>query len=145
MKNIIDDNFYSLKKLTLYIKSIKNNFSEEVEKVLREAKFLASLDHPNIIRYFNAWLEVKHLSDNAGKGIKTKRLPLENVKQAQFLEINNNNNEDEDIMFEPCFLECENDEDEFELQIDFDDDEENSELPNMQKSSSLNIQDLKNQ
>ena len=63
MKNIIDDNFYSIKKLTLYINSIKNNFSEEIDKVLREAKFLANLDHPNIIRYFNAWLEVKLKKD----------------------------------------------------------------------------------
>ncbi|XP_077291029.1 pancreatic eIF-2alpha kinase [Arctopsyche grandis] len=50
-KNKIDDCNYAVKRITL------PNQSERREKVLREVRALAKLEHNNIVRYFNAWLE----------------------------------------------------------------------------------------
>eukprot|EP01127_Copromyxa_protea_P006669 TRINITY_DN16670_c0_g1_i1.p1 TRINITY_DN16670_c0_g1~~TRINITY_DN16670_c0_g1_i1.p1 ORF type:complete len:610 (-),score=88.89 TRINITY_DN16670_c0_g1_i1:41-1870(-) len=33
---------------------------EEVDKILREVRWLARLDHPHVIRYFNAWIEISN-------------------------------------------------------------------------------------
>lgn len=56
-RNKYDENLYAIKKIKLQMKDIKHNFEEEIEKVLTEAKFLAQIDHPNVIRYYNCWLE----------------------------------------------------------------------------------------
>lgn len=59
VKNKLDDNFYAVKKIQLRIKDIKNDVNSELERVLREAKFLAKVFHPNVIRYYNSWIELK--------------------------------------------------------------------------------------
>ena len=59
VKNKLDDNFYAVKKIQLRIKDIKNDINAELERVLREAKFLAKVFHPNVIRYYNSWIELK--------------------------------------------------------------------------------------
>lgn len=50
-KNKIDDCHYAIKRIPL------PNRQESRERVMREVKALAKLDHQNIVRYFNAWLE----------------------------------------------------------------------------------------
>ncbi|XP_072042264.1 eukaryotic translation initiation factor 2-alpha kinase 3-like [Amphiura filiformis] len=50
-KNKVDENSYAVKRITL------PNREEAREKVLREARALARLDHSGIVRYFNSWLE----------------------------------------------------------------------------------------
>ncbi|XP_075221810.1 pancreatic eIF-2alpha kinase isoform X2 [Lycorma delicatula] len=50
-KNKIDDCHYAVKRIPL------PNRQESRERVMREVKALAKLDHKNIVRYFNAWLE----------------------------------------------------------------------------------------
>jgi translation initiation factor 2-alpha kinase 3 len=42
---------YAVKRVQLPIKE------EAKKKVMREVKFLAKLDHKNIVRYYNTWLE----------------------------------------------------------------------------------------
>ncbi|XP_072750618.1 eukaryotic translation initiation factor 2-alpha kinase [Anoplolepis gracilipes] len=50
-KNKIDDCNYAIKRIGL------PNSQDSRERVMREVKALAKLDHHNIVRYFNAWLE----------------------------------------------------------------------------------------
>ncbi|KAI4487625.1 hypothetical protein M0802_011981 [Mischocyttarus mexicanus] len=50
-KNKIDDCNYAIKRIAL------PNSQGSRERVMREVKALAKLDHCNIVRYFNAWLE----------------------------------------------------------------------------------------
>ncbi|XP_076760849.1 eukaryotic translation initiation factor 2-alpha kinase [Xylocopa sonorina] len=50
-KNKIDDCNYAIKRIAL------SNSTYSRERVMREVKALAKLDHQNIVRYFNSWLE----------------------------------------------------------------------------------------
>ncbi|KAL1122849.1 hypothetical protein AAG570_003175, partial [Ranatra chinensis] len=50
-KNKIDDCHYAIKRITL------PNKERARKRVMREVKALAKLDHQNIVRYFNAWVE----------------------------------------------------------------------------------------
>ncbi|BET01789.1 eukaryotic translation initiation factor [Nesidiocoris tenuis] len=50
-KNKMDDCEYAVKRITL------PNKEEALERMKREVKALAKLDHQNIVRYFNSWVE----------------------------------------------------------------------------------------
>nr|XP_018915176.1 PREDICTED: eukaryotic translation initiation factor 2-alpha kinase-like [Bemisia tabaci] len=50
-KNKIDDCHYAIKRIPL------PNKQESRDRVMREVKALAKLDHRHIVRYFNAWVE----------------------------------------------------------------------------------------
>lgn len=51
VKNKIDELRYAIKRITL------PNRRESRDRVMREVKALASLDHPNIVRYYHSWFE----------------------------------------------------------------------------------------
>ena len=63
--NKLDDNTYAIKKIPLSMSKMKQNFNRILEKVLREVKFLARISHPNIIRYYNSWIELKSSSSGS--------------------------------------------------------------------------------
>ncbi|KAL9983076.1 hypothetical protein ACROYT_G005205 [Oculina patagonica] len=50
-KNKVDDCKYAIKRIRL------PNCDEALEKVKREVKALAKLEHPGIVRYYNSWFE----------------------------------------------------------------------------------------
>uniref|UniRef100_A0A4W5LJ21 Protein kinase domain-containing protein n=1 Tax=Hucho hucho TaxID=62062 RepID=A0A4W5LJ21_9TELE len=50
-RNQVDDCNYAIKRIRLPNRELAR------EKVMREVKALAKLEHPGIIRYFNAWQE----------------------------------------------------------------------------------------
>lgn len=63
-KNALDGREYAVKKVLIrsHLDSqgqLPAKFSQKLEKVLREVKILALLDHMNIVRYYTAWLEVE--------------------------------------------------------------------------------------
>lgn len=61
--NVMDGREYAVKKVSIrsndWVSPGTEAFSQELHRVLREVKFLALLDHPNIVRYYTAWLEME--------------------------------------------------------------------------------------
>lgn len=53
VRNKLDGNFYAIKKVTIHYSENK----ETVRKILLEVKTLSKLYHPNIVRYYQAWVE----------------------------------------------------------------------------------------
>ncbi|CAM9938958.1 unnamed protein product, partial [Discosporangium mesarthrocarpum] len=53
-QNRLDGHDYAIKKIRL---SSERRWQAQLSKVMREVKILALLDHPNIVRYYQAWLE----------------------------------------------------------------------------------------
>jgi serine/threonine protein kinase len=56
-QNSLDGRDYAIKKIL--IRGNDLNFQTRLERVLREVKILAVLDHPHIVRYYTAWLELE--------------------------------------------------------------------------------------
>lgn len=58
--NGLDGREYAVKKVRIPGESEEDErFSRKLRRVLREVKILAVLDHPNIVRYYTAWLELE--------------------------------------------------------------------------------------
>ncbi|XP_077990931.1 eIF-2-alpha kinase GCN2-like [Glandiceps talaboti] len=58
VRNKLDDCFYAIKRIPLNPKSKEFN-----KKITREVKLLSRLNHENVVRYYNSWIE---LCENAG-------------------------------------------------------------------------------
>ncbi|KAF1956076.1 kinase-like protein [Byssothecium circinans] len=61
VKHKLDNSFYAVKRIIVSPAKIRTltegNRAQEMENMLKEVRSLAQLDHVNIVRYFNAWLE----------------------------------------------------------------------------------------
>lgn len=62
-RNVLDGREYAIKKIKISSPlsvggNVTKHLSQKLHRVLREVKCLALLDHPNIVRYYTAWLEV---------------------------------------------------------------------------------------
>ena len=64
-KNVLDGREYAIKKVALKYKENLplEEFRQRLQRTLREVKSLALLDHPNIVRYYTAWLELQQQPD----------------------------------------------------------------------------------
>ena len=64
-KNVLDGREYAIKKVSLKYKENLplEEFRQRLQRTLREVKSLALLDHPNIVRYYTAWLELQQQQD----------------------------------------------------------------------------------
>ena len=52
VKNILDNNIYAIKKISISEKSI-----DVIQSILSEINILSKLNHNNIVRYYNSWIE----------------------------------------------------------------------------------------
>ncbi|KAJ8714211.1 hypothetical protein PYW08_007831 [Mythimna loreyi] len=52
VKNKLDGGFYAIKRIKLNPESVQLN-----KKITREVKLLSRLNHENVVRYYNAWIE----------------------------------------------------------------------------------------
>ncbi|KAL0819440.1 hypothetical protein ABMA28_007545 [Loxostege sticticalis] len=52
VKNKLDGGFYAIKRVKLNPESVQLN-----KKITREVKLLSRLNHENVVRYYNAWIE----------------------------------------------------------------------------------------
>ena len=57
-QNALDGRDYAVKKVSIRSGGGGDVFQQQLQRVLREVKILAVLDHPNIVRYYTAWLEI---------------------------------------------------------------------------------------
>ena len=56
-KNKLDGKFYAIKKIE-YNKEQKELGNDQLdEKIMREIQLLSALNHEDIVRYFNCWIE----------------------------------------------------------------------------------------
>ena len=58
--NLVDGQDYAIKRIPLSakrLKSLRDNGKEELEKILKEIRTLARLEHSNIVRYYTAWIQ----------------------------------------------------------------------------------------
>eukprot|EP00743_Colponemidia_sp_Colp-15_P005538 GILK01005958.1.p1 GENE.GILK01005958.1~~GILK01005958.1.p1 ORF type:complete len:613 (+),score=113.08 GILK01005958.1:332-2170(+) len=55
--NRFDGRLYAVKKIRLKLKADVDLMEEELQRVLKEVKYLARIDHVNVIRYYNSWVE----------------------------------------------------------------------------------------
>ncbi|KAF2276179.1 kinase-like protein [Westerdykella ornata] len=60
VKHKLDNSFYAVKRIMVSperLRRIRENGPHEIEQMLEEVRALAKLDHGNIVRYHNCWLE----------------------------------------------------------------------------------------
>ena len=67
-QNVLDGREYAVKKVSIRGSADDPSFQQRLERVLREVKILAVLDHPNIVRYYTAWLELEQGVPGGGGG-----------------------------------------------------------------------------
>ncbi|VVC37487.1 Protein kinase, ATP binding site,Serine/threonine-protein kinase, active site,Protein [Cinara cedri] len=79
VKNKLDDCLYAIKCIQL---SKKNKILNK--KITREVKLLSRLNHENVVRYFNSWIETAKVSEEGtpqknGKSKTNELCPLKNI------------------------------------------------------------------
>lgn len=65
MRNILDNRQYALKRIPLSVRS-----RQLYKKMRREVELLSRLNHENVVRYFNSWIEIVTEAEKVRKCLK---------------------------------------------------------------------------
>ncbi|KRZ59705.1 Eukaryotic translation initiation factor 2-alpha kinase 4, partial [Trichinella nativa] len=84
VKNKLDRCQYALKRVPLSTGDISQS-----RKILREVKLLSHLNHDNVVRYYNSWIETVHLKQNIPPNDCTKSYSTGSGEQQLSLELLN--------------------------------------------------------
>lgn len=66
VKNKLDSRIYALKRIKLNPRNKQLN-----KKITREVKLLSQLNHENVVRYFNSWIETAEEEDTEESSVTT--------------------------------------------------------------------------
>lgn len=83
-KHCLDNTVYAIKKISL--KHISN-----VGYILREIQILAKLDHINVIRYFNSWIEIDGENKNTSDTVENETTEDEIDSYSEHSDVPSNN------------------------------------------------------
>ncbi|CAB3248781.1 unnamed protein product [Arctia plantaginis] len=67
VKNKLDGGFYAIKRIKLNPESVQLN-----KKITREVKLLSRLNHENVVRYYNAWIESTIEQEEVDNSVESK-------------------------------------------------------------------------
>ncbi|KAI2490745.1 protein tyrosine kinase [Fragilaria crotonensis] len=70
-QNLLDGRKYAVKKVPIQLFDDPQLTRDRLQRVLREVKILALLDHPNIVRYYTAWMEVEERTDEGRENMSS--------------------------------------------------------------------------
>ena len=89
MRNKLDGGLYAIKHVKLNPKSV-----DLYKKITREVKLLSRLNHENVVRYYNAWIETIIEIDNDNddsETVEVKKRSLEDdiAKLGQGIQVSN--------------------------------------------------------
>lgn len=89
VRNKLDRRFYAIKRIPLNPKSKQFN-----KKITREVKLLSRLNHENVVRYFNSWIELSddpaHSESSSALSSSPKSTPKTPDKMTNTLDITDN-------------------------------------------------------
>lgn len=135
----VDTVIYAVKEIKFTFKNT-SDLNVTYERVLREVKSLAQLNHPNIVRYNQAWFEPGHQKDES-KHERSNTNFEEEFSELDEIEESNDSSMDggEEGIFALDHKDSANDdsgaEDTFETELHFEWDEEIENAPNRNKSA----------
>lgn len=83
MRNNLDGCYYAIKRIELNPKN-----KQLKKRIIREVKLLSRLNHENVVRYYNSWIETA-LIENEECGVSSKSSSLNTAPKESFRKLLN--------------------------------------------------------
>ncbi len=103
----IDSSLYAIKKIPIKNCDLVSNNGINLEKILNEVRCIAKLNHQNIIRYYNSWIEYDIIDYNLNSNKSSSSLLEFDSEENDSLIIDDSNNNIEDNCKLTLFIQME--------------------------------------